>query len=395
MPYLGKAPFTISSIQPLVPGLIIDTITKEEVIPQDAAADPDKVSTVQIATLRVSDVRGNSLEFVTKRSKQRPHNAAVASPTFARDLSERLNECNFYLHYSDFFHTAGVTVPKAWSIKVPPPPNPNRRESTSTAAATSITMLLSNLKASSASFRGSSGVKLDYFQTVACLTYLAEFHAVHWESKESESSLFSFGGHGGSDYDLTSGGESSGGSWGEVGSKLIEMRVPLRRRLNDSLTRSRRHRTVIHGSFESSNLIFFPSSNPHPTISSTDFKLSGLGYGVWDVASLLSTSTSPNILTHDQKEDEFIEAYFQHLSQTLRSLKKPPLPPGYNLKACKKMYQLCLLEYSCNKVCSDSVGIFEYANWRCRQIIDEIEVGSEAYDSESYGTAINNYFPLT
>ena len=37
------------------------------------------------------------------------------------DVAERMNEVNFYLHYSDFFHGGGVSIPKAWSIKAPQP----------------------------------------------------------------------------------------------------------------------------------------------------------------------------------------------------------------------------------------------------------------------------------
>ena len=51
----------------------------------------------------------------------------------------------------------------------------------------SFMLLLSNVKSTSAgasAVRGSEVVKLDYYQTVAALTYLAEFHAAHWESKD-------------------------------------------------------------------------------------------------------------------------------------------------------------------------------------------------------------------
>ncbi|GMH74435.1 hypothetical protein TrLO_g15831 [Triparma laevis f. longispina] len=293
MPYLGKAPFTIASIQPLVPGLIISTITKEDPIESlisssSSSSSSDNISTVQVASLRAEDVRGNKLEFVSKRSKQRNSSSGVVSASFQRDMAERLNECYFYLHYSDFYHTASVTIPKAWSIKVPPPPNPNHRQTTNIRDATSISLLLSNLSTTSASFPGTSTLKLDYYQTVSALTYLAEFHAIHWESKDEESTIFSFGGHGNSDYDLTQ-GESSG-SWGDLGEKLYEMRIPLRKRIKNNLLCSRKHRTIVHGYFSSKNLIIYPNmseDNGYPKIACTDFKLAGLGYGVYDVAILL------------------------------------------------------------------------------------------------------------
>lgn len=58
------------------------------------------------------------------------------------------------------------------------------------------------------------------------------------------------------------------------------------------------------------------------------------------------------------------------------------------------MYELNLLAYSCCAALKDEPGEFEYAQWRCRQLIDVIEQGSDGYDAESYAKAINNWFPI-
>ena len=86
-------------------------------------------------------------------------------------------------------------------------------------------LLLSNLKSSSAgaaAIQESEVVKLDYYQTVAALTYLAEFHAALWEAKDENSTVFSLGGFGGDDYPLLGegGDKPTSGSWGELGEKV-------------------------------------------------------------------------------------------------------------------------------------------------------------------------------
>ena len=102
------------------------------------------------------------------------------------------------------------------------------------------------------------------------------------------------------------------------------MRLHVLRRIQTGLSGSRKHRTVVHGMFKSSNMILHTPSDPnaYPTVSCMDFKLSGRGYGVFDVATLMCESVQPTLLIHEQREPEFLEIYFQHLGATLRSRKK-------------------------------------------------------------------------
>jgi hypothetical protein len=68
MPYKGKAPLTISTIQPCCPGLIIDSISKEEPIFEGGSPGYRwGPSDVIVATLCVKDARGNALNLVSKR----------------------------------------------------------------------------------------------------------------------------------------------------------------------------------------------------------------------------------------------------------------------------------------------------------------------------------------
>ena len=228
---------------------------------------------------------------------------------------------------------------------------------------------------------------------------MAEFHACHWELKDEESTVYSLGGFGGDDYPLRGeqGEEQTSTSWGEMGEKLHTMREPLLRRIRMGLLRSRKHRTIVHGMFKSSNLILHPSSDPeaYSTVSCCDFKLAGRGYGVLDVATLLCESVQPTLLTHDQREAEFLELYFQHLSKTLQSRKRPPLPPGYKLADCTAMYELSLLAHCCRASETDTAGGYEYATWRCRQLCDKLEMGYVDMDASTYSEAIQRHYPLT
>eukprot|EP00520_Triparma_pacifica_P012512 CAMPEP_0118632410 /NCGR_PEP_ID=MMETSP0785-20121206/431_1 /TAXON_ID=91992 /ORGANISM="Bolidomonas pacifica, Strain CCMP 1866" /LENGTH=390 /DNA_ID=CAMNT_0006523181 /DNA_START=14 /DNA_END=1182 /DNA_ORIENTATION=+ len=376
MPYKGKAPLTIGTIQPCCPGLIIDSITKEEPIFEGGSSPghrPDCPSDVTVASFCVMDARGNTLKLISKRSKQSTLKTLWPVEK-ENDIAERMNEVNFYLHYSDFFHGGGVSIPKAWSIKAPQPGG---------RGAAVFTLLLSDLcsvSGTSASVRGRPSLKLDYYDTVAAIMYLADFHSIHWESRDNEAgSIFELGGGIGR-VDAIERDDDGTGTWGDLSDKLATMKAGLTRRVEEGMHRSRKHRTIIHGNFVSSNLMLYPSSNPeaYSTCASFDFKKAGRGYGVYDLAVLLCESVDQGLLVRDQREEEFVSLYFQHLCASLRARKKPPLPPGYNITDAKKMYEVCLLLY-CAEFASRGKGDggkeagYEYAVWRCRELVGEIE----------------------
>jgi len=101
MPYKGKAPLTISSIQPCCPGLQIDSISKEVPIFSSGPSpgqNYESPSSVVVSSFHVQDARGNKLNLVSKRSKQLVGRQASAAEKEA-DVEGRMNETNFYLHY--------------------------------------------------------------------------------------------------------------------------------------------------------------------------------------------------------------------------------------------------------------------------------------------------------
>ena len=270
--------------------------------------------------------------------------------------------------HSDFFHTCGVSIPKAWSIKAP---------QSGGRGGGVFTLLLSDLCAGTGiSVRGGLR-KLDYYDTVAAVRYLAEFHSVCWERKDEDSTVFEIGG-GLKGREGGGRGDEDEGSWGDLGDKvrrseersdelaaiasdeyqiqsyshtrcvsskyatatilihhpnhfrdslrssqLETMKGGLLRRLETGLQRSRKHKTIIHGSFIGRNLAFYPSSNPsaYSTCASFDFKMAGRGYGVYDLAMLLCESVDPDLMVRDQREEEFLEIYFHHLGESLRARK--------------------------------------------------------------------------
>ncbi|GMI12782.1 hypothetical protein TrRE_jg8815 [Triparma retinervis] len=285
MPYKGRAPLTISTIQPCCPGLVIESITKEEPIFAGGTSPGYRSgpSDVVVATLCVKDARGNALNLVSKRSKQvasRPTSAIEKS----NDVSERMNEANFYLHYSDYYHG-------------------------------------------------------------------------------------------------------------------------LLRRVTTGLQRTRKHRTIVHGDFVSSNLAFFPSSIPdaYSTCAAFDFKKAGRGYGVYDLAVLLCESVDQGLLVRDMREEEFLGIYFQHLGSCLRARKKPPLPPGYNIQDATSTYEVCLMLY-CAAVASKGKGAegegggYEYAIWRCRQLVEGLEreggKGGGELSESAWGNILMAKYPI-
>lgn len=213
MPYKGKVPLTIGTIQPCCPGLIIDSITKEEPIFEGGASPghrPGCPSDVNVASFCVKDARGNSLKLVSKRSKQSVGKQASATEK-ENDVTERMNEVNFYLHYSDFFHGGGVSIPKAWSIKAPQPGGRGGGV---------FTLLLSDLcSGTSVSVRGRPSLKLDYYDTVAAIMYLADFHSIHWESRDEDGSIFELGGEIGR-VDAGERDDDGIGTWGDLGDKV-------------------------------------------------------------------------------------------------------------------------------------------------------------------------------
>jgi len=128
MPYKGKAPLTITLIQPVIPGLVIESITKEEPItipsqPEDVIRTNECCSDVKLARMTVADCRGNEMFFVSKRTKWKAACTAVGGGRDftlshkAQDLSSRHNECNFFLHYASSYTKAHV--PRCFSIKAP------------------------------------------------------------------------------------------------------------------------------------------------------------------------------------------------------------------------------------------------------------------------------------
>ena len=232
--------------------------------------------------------------------------------------------------------------------------------------------------------------------------YLADFHSIQWESKDEDGTIFELGG--GLDLE-DEGGTDDEGNWGELGDKLATMKSGLLNRVTTGLQRTRKHRTIIHGDFVSSNLAFFPSSIPdtYSSCAAFDFKKAGRGYGVYDVAVLLCESVDQGLLVRDMREEEFLAIYFQHLGSCLRARKKPPLPPGYNIQDATNMYEVCLMLY-CSAVASKGKGAggdgggYEYAMWRSRQLVEGLEreagKGGKELSESAWGNIFMAKYPM-
>ena len=126
---------------------------------------------------------------------------------------------------------------------------------------------------------------LDYYQTVAALVYIANFHAVFWEAKDDEGVLWKWGGHGGDDYDVSE-GETGAGGWaeGSLSDNLDVMKAGVRKRFVEGLAQKRRARTVVHGDYRSGNMMMLPwvegGGSEYIQMVACDFKKSGKGYGM-------------------------------------------------------------------------------------------------------------------
>jgi hypothetical protein len=396
MPYKGKVPLTISQIQPVIPGLIIDTITKEEQIVFVVPPATNCVSEVILSRLSVGDARGNVMKFVSKRSKWKSSVATSREFTQedkARDLSGRHNECTFYLHYALSY--APLPVPRCWSIKAPNEMSVANIVGGDMGRFTSFTLLLSDMP----NHVRVATRYLDYYQTVAALTYIAKFHAVFWEAKDEDGKLWPYGGHGGEDY-VVSTERNNDGRWGELSERLNTMKSAVRGRVMDGISSSRKWRTVVHGAYQTSNLLMVPyvegiSESEYPDVCSTDFKKSGKGYGMLDVATLLCKSVEPGLLLVDQREEEFLGIYFNQLSASLKEARKPPLPPGYKWEDCVRGFELCVLDV-CVDLHESEDGGSEYAMGRCQQLVDRLERTVDTREfltSSQWKSVIQQQFP--
>ena len=405
MPFKGKAPLTISLIQPCVPGLAIDSISRENPLPLSTSSSSSSSSSssysssysskspsdVVVARLTVSDVRGNKMSFVSKRSKWHDSFSDFTAAAKFQDLSSRHNECNFYLHYSSLY--SPLPLPRCWSIKAPAETAIGNVTGGDVGKYTNFTLLLSDV-ASAVNFSRADHEYLDYYQTVAALKYLAKFHAVMWESKDEGGKIWARGGRGGGE---AAGGE---GSWGELSEKLAALAGGVGARIEDGLARGRKHRTVVHGDFVSASLLFVPNvegaASDLPQVAATSFKRAGKGYGMFDVATLLCSSVDPSLLLHDQREEEFLGVYFNELQSSLKEARKPPLPPGYKWEDCMSSYELCILDHCAELHLREDSGS-EYACLRCGEVVERLEktvdTNSNDLSASQWKSVIFNQFP--
>lgn len=151
---------------------------------------------------------------------------------------------------------------------------------------------------------------MDYYQTVSALLYLAKFHSCHWESKDEGGTLWEFGGHG---FDEAAArcrpSESTSSFPALLGERLGgDLGKAVRDKVVRGIAGGRKWRTVVHGAVSMDNLLVVPYTDEQkemaeffPDLAMVGFKASGRGYGVLDVAGLLSRCVEPALLTHEQR----------------------------------------------------------------------------------------------
>lgn len=103
-------------------------------------------------------------------------------------------------------------------------------------------------------------------------------------------------------------------------------------------------KTLVHGDFKSANLFFETQSRK---VVAFDWQWCGVALGAMDVANLLNTSVSIELLATNEKELELLQFYYDCLNTRLQSLGvMSDLQKSYPFVAFERHYMLASLEYA-------------------------------------------------
>lgn len=103
-------------------------------------------------------------------------------------------------------------------------------------------------------------------------------------------------------------------------------------------------KTLVHGDFKSANLFFETQSRK---VVAFDWQWCGVALGAMDVANLLNTSVSIELLATNEKELELLQFYYDCLNARLQSLGvTSDLQKSYPFVAFERHYMLASLEYA-------------------------------------------------
>jgi len=295
------------------------------------------------------------------------------SDKFQSMIKSYSNEISFYLHHLTDYDQK-LSLPKIWSS------NANERAGT-------FTLLLSDI---SERFNiRYTNLNLPDVEVYKALDFLSSFHARNWEMNETydESLLFKRGG-------ICAAFEDE-----ERMKKIEDPWDRLRDAASGISNRvfnggRRKHRTIVHGDFRKSNILFNGSQ-----CTAVDYQFSGYGYGMIDVVTLICSSVDSLIAS--QNEENYIKYYFQSLNTKLRELRRPPLPPGFKLADAHTKYEICFLDY-CRFYCveenfgCESRNNDSYLRRRCTDLLDSLCVGfTEDLSPAEWTAAIYRRWPAS
>lgn len=155
-----------------------------------------------------------------------------------------------------------------------------------------VTIVLTDLNIK---YNNPTGDYLTKEETLLCLEWLASFHAHFWNREEDIEGLWEQGSYWHLDTRLDEYNSMKDDIWKKNAARLgdILKGYPDGDRNKE---RDRRYRTIIHGDMKAENILF---SEDKESCSVCDFQYVGQGYGMVDVAYLLSSSVNSSLLSMD------------------------------------------------------------------------------------------------
>ena len=161
----------------------------------------------------------------------------------------------------------------------------------------------------------------------------------------------------------------SSSSWRELKAVALEVDKVLKGLKADG-TKTRVHRTLVHGDFKAENVLF--DSNME-RCAAYDFQYSGEALGVRDVAYMFASSVhDTNVLQFDL-DDDLLRYYHDKLLQELRRHGKAAAAESYSFEVMVAQYELCLLDYLRFMAGWGMWGNVRWLRERCKHILPRVQ----------------------
>ena len=305
-------------------------------------------------TVQATDCNGTESRLVIKQVHVPGQSAEGFGEDHLRKVHSYKVESVFYSEISDMMNSRGVIVPTVRLITG----ELDTSSSTQCEDGMKMSIVMDDLRTLEGHCYERKGNQLNLEEGKAVLSWLANFHAVNWQSMHRLSSA------------VQNGLWPEGTFW-QLDSRTEELKAIdvdwielkyLAKDIHDAL-RDSKYRTIIHGDAKAANFLFFQGEGEQGInrIAGYDFQYCGFGDAMRDVAYFLSCSIKPGVLyTHERNLLQFYH------SQLVAKLTEEQAH-GYSFDELQNSYELCLVDLARFMAGSRWWGNVDYLQMRTRE----------------------------